>query len=144
MTEHEIHVETERYNSACGECVAQRAVQLREIDRRTRHAGECPSRSAEYSESDCECGASLVFKSMGSSAAGSPVAERSFYDFPTDTVGVVVALGDGRTITIADLGAGPVVRVQGPNDELLADWGLPASAQDVPEGGIAQYQRESR
>lgn len=127
---HEFHVQ---FVPECEACVADRQRHIADIDRRSRHAGGCLSRWPEYSDSDCQCGAYIEFASMGSSTADSPVAERSFYDFPRDTTGVVLALRDGRTITIADLGDGPTVRVQGPNDELLADLVLPRSAQDTVE-----------
>lgn len=117
----------------------------KDMVRRGRHTDECPARYREYDETDCTCGVSLTFSSMGSSVSRPEGSERRYHVFADATYGVVLALKDGRVVTIADLGTGPVIRVQGPNDELLADYVLPKSAQVIPAMDAGeQYRVEGR
>ena len=68
--------------------------------------------------------------------------ERIYFEFPKPgTNGIVLALKDGRVITIGDLGNGPVIEVEGPDAETLARWPMPTAENGSPctLDGCASY-----
>lgn len=68
---------------------------------------------------------------------------RHYLGLPDPADGIAICLRDGRLISIGDFGKGPVIQVEGPDAETLAEWPLPVPGR-APLGGIEQYQAEDR
>lgn len=104
------------------------------LEQRSVHPQDCPARFQEYSLSDCTCGAYIDIRQMGVLRESGRRQEWELSEFDA-TTGIALHLKDGRVVSIGDFGNGPVVQVQGPDSETLAEWSLPR-AGDKPADRI--------